>query len=161
PPSNPFAGSTTNKQEIWQYGLRNPFRNSFDRSLGTFFIGDVGQDTREEVDAQDASKLGGGENYGWRVREGFIQNPTYPNERVRHATDPAYDYPHTTGQALIGGYVYRGHKINQLRGIYVFADYAGPNTGNGTGRIYTLVFHGTEASNFQDITRDLFPTRAG
>jgi hypothetical protein len=161
PPDNPFAGSTTNKQEIWAYGLRNPFRDSFDRSLGTFFIGDVGQETREEVDAQDASKLGGGENYGWRVREGSIQNPVYPNERVRHAINPAYDYPHTTGQALIGGYVYRGHKIKDLRGFYMFADYLGPNTGDGTGRIFTLNFNGTVASNFQDITADLFPTRIG
>jgi|KBSMisStaDraftv2_1062788.scaffolds.fasta_scaffold51721_4 glucose/arabinose dehydrogenase len=161
PPDNPFAGSTTDKQEIWAYGLRNPFRDSFDRSLGTFFIGDVGQDTREEIDAQDASKLGGGENYGWRVREGLIQNPAYPNERVRHAVNPAYDYPHTTGQALIGGYAYRGQNIRNLRGFYVFADYAGPNTGDGTGRIFTLNFDGTVASNFQDITDDLFPTRIG
>ena len=139
--------STTDKQEIWAYGLRNPFRNSFDRSLGTFFIGDVGQDTREEIDAQ-AAKLGGGENYGWRVREGSIQNPSYPNERVRHAVNPAYDYPHTIGQTLIGGYAYRGQNIRNLRGIYVFADYFGPNTGDGTGRIFTLNFDGTVAAIF-------------
>ena len=162
PADNPFAGSTTDKQEIWQFGLRNPFRNSFDRDLGTFFIGDVGQDSREEIDAQAASNPGGGENYGWRVREGFIQNPAFPHDPPPpDAVDPAYDYPHTVGQTVIGGYIYRGKKIQALRGIYVFADYLGPSSGNFTGRIFTLNFDGTTASNFQDITADLFPTRVG
>ena len=74
PPDNPFAGQPNVRQEIWAYGLRNPFRNSFDRSLGTFFIGDVGQSAREEIDAEAATQAGG-QNYGWRVREGSIQNP--------------------------------------------------------------------------------------
>ena len=77
------------------------------------------------------------------------------------AVDPAYDYPHSVGQTVIGGYVYRGKKIKALRGVYVFADYLGPNTGDFTGRIFTLNFDGTIASNFQDITDDLFPTRVG
>ena len=162
PPDNPFFGSDTDKQEIWAFGLRNPFRNSFDRLLGTFFIADVGQDSREEIDAQAATEPGGGENYGWRVREGFIQNPEYPNDPVPpDAVDPAYDYPHSVGQTVIGGYVYRGKKIKALRGFYVFADYLGPETGDFTGRIFTLNFNGTIASNFQDITDDLFPTRIG
>ena len=162
PANNPFAGSTTARQEIWEFGLRNPFRDSFDRLLGTMFIGDVGQDSREEIDAQPASNPGGGENYGWRVREGSIQNPAYPNDPIPPgALDPAYDYPHTVGQTIIGGYVYRGRKIKALRGIYIFADYLGPETGDSTGRIFTLNFNGTIASNFQDITADLFPTRIG
>ncbi len=82
PADNPFVGSDTDRQEIWAFGLRNPFRNSFDRLLGTMFIGDVGQDSREEIDAQPASTPGGGENYGWRVREGFIQNPAYPGDPI-------------------------------------------------------------------------------
>jgi glucose/arabinose dehydrogenase len=162
PPDNPFAGSTVDKQEIWQYGLRNPFRDSFDRLLGTMFIADVGQDSREEIDAQSASLPGGGENYGWRVREGFIQNPFFPDDPPPpNAVDPAFDYPHEVGQTIIGGYVYRGNKIKALRGVYVFADYLGPETGDFTGRIFTLNFDGTTASNFQDITDDLFPTRVG
>ena len=162
PADNPFFGSDTDKQEIWAFGLRNPFRNSFDRLLGTMFIGDVGQDSREEIDAQAATETGGGENYGWRVREGFIQNPAYPDDPVPpDAVDPAYDYPHSVGQTVIGGYVYRGKKIKALRGFYVFADYLGPATGDFTGRIFTLNFDGTIASNFQDITDDLFPTRVG
>src|SRR2546423_720777 len=93
PPDNPFFGSTTDKQEIWAFGLRNPFRDSFDRRTGTMFIGDVGQDTREEVDAQSPANPGGGENYGWRVREGFIQNPAFPNDPPPpDAVDPILDY---------------------------------------------------------------------
>jgi glucose/arabinose dehydrogenase len=162
PPDNPFAGSATDRQEIWEFGLRNPFRDSFDRLTGTLFIADVGQTQREEIDAQPASNPGGGENWGWRVREGSIQNPAYPTDPVPPgALDPAFDYPHTTGQTIIGGYVYRGRQIPQLRGVYVFADYLGPSTGDFTGRIFTLNFDGTTASNFQDITDELFPTRVG
>jgi glucose/arabinose dehydrogenase len=162
PPDNPFAGSLTDREEIWAWGLRNPFRNSFDRRLGTMFIGDVGQDSREEIDAQPASNPGGGENYGWRVREGFIKNPAFRRDPdPPGAIDPAYDYPRSVGQTVIGGYVYQGKKIKALRGTYVFADFLGPNTGNFTGRIFTLDFDGTTASNFQDITADLFPTSVG
>jgi glucose/arabinose dehydrogenase len=161
PADNPFVGMPGVRQEIWAYGLRNPFRDSFDRSLGTFFIGDVGQSEREEIDAEAATQVGG-QNYGWRVREGSIQNPAYPNDPVPpNAVDPAYDYSHAIGQTMIGGYVYRGTKIRKLIGTYVFADYLGPDTGDFTGKIFTLNFNGTIASNFQDITADLFPTRVG
>ena len=162
PPDNPFFGSATDKQEIWAFGLRNPFRDSFDRVTGTMFIGDVGQDSREEVDVQKPSNPGGGENYGWRVREGFIQNPAFPNDPPPpDAIDPILDYPHTTGQTVIGGYVYRGNAITGLRGKYVFADYLGPETGDFTGRIFTLRYNGQTVSDFQDITAELFPTSVG
>ncbi|MDQ3413365.1 MAG: PQQ-dependent sugar dehydrogenase, partial [Verrucomicrobiota bacterium] len=129
PADNPFVGMPNVRQEIWAYGLRNPFRNSFDRSLGTFFIGDVGQAQREEIDAEAATSAGG-MNYGWRVREGSIQNPAYPNDPVPpNAVNPAYDYSHAVGQAIIGGYVYRGRKVRNLVGTYVFADYSGPEGG--------------------------------
>jgi glucose/arabinose dehydrogenase len=82
PASNPFVGMSGVRQEIWAYGLRNPFRNSFDRSLGTFFIGDVVQAQREEIDAEAATQAGG-QNYGWRVREGSIQNPAIRTTRCR------------------------------------------------------------------------------
>jgi len=162
PPDNPFAGSATDKQEIWAFGLRNPFRDSFDRSTGTMYLGDVGQDTREEVDVQQSSNSGGGENYGWRVREGFIQNPAYPNDPPPpDAVDPILDYPHTTGQTVIGGYSYRGNAIPALRGIYVFGDYLGPEGGNGRGRIFAVRYDGSAASGFKDITAQLFPTAVG
>jgi glucose/arabinose dehydrogenase len=161
PPDNPFAGSTTDKQEIWAFGLRNPFRDSFDRLTGIMFIGDVGQGTREEVDVQDPSNPGGGENYGWRVREGSVQDPRYPNDPPPpDAIDPIFDYAHDVGQVVIGGYVYRGQLIPDLQGVYVFADNLGPEGGDFTGRIWSLNYDGT-ASNFQDITDRLFPTEVG
>jgi glucose/arabinose dehydrogenase len=160
PANNPFFGSATLKQEIWAFGLRNPFRDSFDRTTGRMFIGDVGQDTREEVDVQQASNPGGGENYGWRLREGTIATPT-GNPVVGGSpppgnVDPILDYPHTTGQTVIGGYIYRGQQIPALQGVYVFGDYLGPEPGS-TGKVFSLNYDGTSASNFQDITSQLFP----
>ena len=162
PPDNPFFGSPTETEEIWLLGLRNPWRNSFDRRTGDMFLGDVGQGEREEIDVQKASNPGGGENYGWRVREGFIQNPRFPDEPPPpDAVEPILDYPHTTGQTVIGGYVYRGRRVRDLRGLYVFADYLGGENGDFTGKIWTLRYDGETASDFTDITADLFPTRRG
>jgi glucose/arabinose dehydrogenase len=159
PPNNPFVGSQTDRQEIWAFGLRNPFRASFDPKNGTMFIGDVGENDREEVDVNLASNPGSGQNFGWRVREGFIQNPFYPNDPPPpNAVDPILDYPHTTvGSCVIGGYVYRGSTVRDLRGLYVFGDCFGPDGGNFTGRVFTLVYQGGVASDFTE----LFPTRIG
>src|SRR5258708_8917854 len=105
------------------FGLGNAFRNSFDRKTGRMFIGDVGQNTREEIDVQQATNAGGGENYGWRVREGSIQNPAFPGSPTPPgAIDPIFNYSHLVGQTIIGGYVYRGNRIPDLRGVYVFGD---------------------------------------
>jgi glucose/arabinose dehydrogenase len=168
PANNPYASPTpapspAPKQEIWLRGLRNPFRDSFDRATGLMFIGDVGQDTREEVDVQQATNPGGGEDYGWRDREGLIQNPAYPTPTAAPTAtpnppwvDPILDYPHTTGRTVIGGYVYRGTQFPALQGVYVFGDYLGPSTGGGA-KVFTLNYDGTAASNFQDITSQLFP----
>src|SRR6266496_1191921 len=162
PANNPFVGVAGARGEIWAFGLRNPWRNSFDRQTGRMFIGDVGQSTREEIDVQQPTNPGGGENYGWRVREGSIQNPAFPGEPTPPgAVDPIFDYPRSVGRTVIGGYVYRGQRIPNLRGVYVFADYLGPDSGPGTGQIFTLNYNGISASNFQNITRQLFPTRAG
>ena len=154
PSNNPFFGSTTSRQEIFAFGLRNPFRDSFDRLNGRMFIGDVGQSTREEVDVQQATNPGGGENYGWRLREGTIAtptgNPVVGGARPPGNVDPILDYPRSTGGTVIGGYVYRGAQFPALQGIYVFGDYL-------AGKIFTLNFDGTTASNFQDITSQLFP----
>jgi glucose/arabinose dehydrogenase len=162
PPDNPFFGSVTDKQEIFCWGLRNPWRNSFDRRNGTLYIGDVGQSSREEIDVQPATNPGGGENYGWRVREGFIQNPAYPSDPPPpDALDPIFDYTHATGQTIVGGYVYRGRAIESLRNWYVFADYLGPESGNGTGRIWMFRYNGSTVARFTDITSQLFPTAVG
>jgi glucose/arabinose dehydrogenase len=161
PPPNP-SPSPPPRREIWALGLRNPFRDSFDRANGRMFIGDVGQNTREEIDVQQPTNPGGGENYGWRDREGLIQNPAYPTPTAAPTpipnppwVDPIFDYPRTTGRTVIGGYVYRGQQFPALQGVYVFGDYLGPS--GGSARVFTLNYNGTTASNFQDITSQLFP----
>src|SRR5438874_2865190 len=107
PPNNPFVGVTGARGEIWAFGLRNPFRNSFDRQNGRMFIGDVGQSTREEIDVQQQNNPGGGENYGWRLREGTVPTPTVGGARPAGNVDPILDYGRSTGGTVIGGYVYR------------------------------------------------------
>ena len=132
PLDNPFFGMPPPvRQEIFTYGLRNPFRASFDSATGNFFLGDVGEHVREEVDVNLSSNPGGGENYGWRLREGFIQNPFYRNDPPPpNAVDPIIDYDHdSTGRCAIGGYIYHGSAVPDLDGLYVFADCFGPNGG--------------------------------
>jgi len=163
PPDNPFFGSAPPvKQEIWAYGLRNPWKSSWDRRTRVMFIGDVGQAVREEINVQSPSNPGGGENYGWRVREGFIRSPCAQDDpEPTNAVDPIFDYDHSVGISIVGGYVYRGRKVPDLRGLYVFADTFGPETGDFTGRIWSFRYAGGTVSDFQDITSQLFPTRIG
>lgn len=128
PASNPFFGQSNVKTEIWAYGLRNPWRFSFDRQTNDLWIGDVGQGAREEVDFQSASSTGG-ENYGWRCYEG---NSTYNTSGCGNASTykfPVFEYDHSAsgGIAITGGYVYRGNKYNDLKGYYIFADYGSAN----------------------------------
>jgi glucose/arabinose dehydrogenase len=125
PPTNPFA-ATTGDDEIWAYGLRNPFRASFDRATGDLWIGDVGQGAREEIDFQPASS-DGGENYGWRLREGLIATPSggVGGPRPPGNVDPVYDYNRDDdsfgGTVVTGGYVYRGPDPD-VQGRYFFLD---------------------------------------
>lgn len=158
PSNNPFISTAGARPEIWAYGLRNPFRDSFDRLTGRMFINDVGQNTREEVDVQQPSNPGGGENYGWRLREGTIAtpsgNPVVGGSPPPDNVEPILDYPRTTGGTVIGGYVYRGKQIPDLQGTYVFGDYV-------ASKIFTLNYDGATASNFQTITSQLFPTGTG
>ena len=151
PSDNHFINTSGARPEIWAYGLRNPFRDSFDRLTGRMLIADVGQSTREEVDVQQPSNPGGGENYGWRLREGTFQTPGSvggppPSDNV----EPILDYPRTTGGTVIGGYVYRGKQIPDLQGTYVFGDYVAK-------KIFTLDYDGATTSNLQTITSQLFP----
>jgi glucose/arabinose dehydrogenase len=166
PADNPFASSNDSavKKEIWLRGLRNPYRDSFDRGTGRMFIGDVGQSSREEIDVQQPSNPGGGENYGWRDREGFIQNPTYATATptptpVPPRVDPILDYPRSgsppnvplSGTTTTGGYLYRGKQIPGLVGTYVFGDYS-------AGKIFTLNYDGATVKNAQTSTSSFFPT---
>jgi glucose/arabinose dehydrogenase len=139
PSDNPFVG-TQGDDEIWAYGLRNPWRCSFDRQTGDLYIADVGGVEREEVNVQPADSSGG-QNYGWKVREGTI-GPKLPG-----AIDPFYEYAHTGSQAVIGGYVYRG-PILDVQGHYFFAD-------NRSDRLWSLKWDGTpqsehDGTNFTD-----------
>jgi glucose/arabinose dehydrogenase len=139
PSTNPFVGVSGAAPEVWAYGLRNPFRDSFDRVTGDLWIGDVGQDNREEIDFQPAGSTGGA-NYGWRLREGDIATPTPLPPGTPVGGDPPADYvapvytythPDTTvppvspggysGKVVTGGYVYRGPDPS-LQGKYFFFD---------------------------------------
>jgi glucose/arabinose dehydrogenase len=113
------------RPEIWDFGLRNPWRFSFDGCTGDLYIGDVGQDTFEELNIEPAGK--GGKNYGWRCSEGFIDTPELDNTGCPCArekeTAPMITIAHPESICIIGGYVYRGSKIPSLRGTYFFADF--------------------------------------
>jgi len=122
PSDNPFAGRDGAQREIWVLGLRNPWRYSFDAETGDLWIGDVGQDAREEIDVQ-AALSAGGENYGWDAFEGsFPFEPPFPPDTV----GPVYDYGRARGGTVIGGHVYRGSAIPALRGAYLFGDLFNP-----------------------------------
>jgi glucose/arabinose dehydrogenase len=132
PPTNPFAGRADVLQEIWAFGLRNPWRWSFDAqragSTGALVIGDVGQDAWEEIDYEPMNA--GGRNYGWGNREASHTNGNYtggapPAVAPTPLRDPLFEYSHSTGHSITGGYVYRGRLLPaSYRGRYFFADYA-------------------------------------
>jgi glucose/arabinose dehydrogenase len=120
PTDNPFVGHVAARPEIWAYGLRNPWRYSFDRLTGDLWIGDVGQSAWEEVDVQPSGSMGG-ENYGWNQMEG--DHPYGGADPPAQAVRPVYEYSHDEGCVVTGGYVYRGEAIPDLYGAYVFADF--------------------------------------
>ncbi|MBI3952289.1 MAG: PQQ-dependent sugar dehydrogenase [Acidobacteria bacterium] len=121
PLTNPFVGRP-GMDEIWAYGLRNPWRFSFDRETGDLYIGDVGQNKWEEVDFQPAGSAGG-QDYGWKITEGFHCFSPPDNCNQTGLTLPIHEYSHEEGCSVTGGYVYRGSQIPNLVGTYVFGDY--------------------------------------
>jgi len=131
PPTNPFPNA---RREIWAYGLRNPWRFTFDRETGDLFIADVGQNAFEEIDFQPRASLGG-ENYGWRPMEGnHCFNPPSgcfsPSFKL-----PIFEYSHNDGSCSVtGGYRYRGVRMPSLRGAYFYGDFC-------TGKVWV----GTES----------------
>ena len=138
PTSNPFYGKSYSKYEIWLWGLRNPWRFSFERGVGLLWIGDVGQNTREEVDS--LSPVVSGRNMGWDCYEGTLNTvSTYGGSYCngRTFTFPIYQYTHVSGRcAIIGGYVYMGSaQYSVMGGLYLFADYC-------TGEIWGLAHTG-------------------
>jgi glucose/arabinose dehydrogenase len=129
PNSNPFVDDPLVLDEIWALGLRNPWRFSFDRSTDDLYIADVGQGSREEVNFQGTSSLGG-ENYGWNIMEGSIcYNAGSCN--MAGLVLPVVDFDHSLGCSITGGYVYRGSSIPDLQGTYLYGDYC-------SGRIWGL-----------------------
>ena len=126
PPTNPFVGRPGVLGEIWSFGLRNPWRWSFDDpsrgGTGAMVIGDVGQNAFEEIDFEPAGR--GGRNYGWRNREGAHQNVTSQPPFSQPLVDPIFEYARSVGQSVTGGYVYRGSLLGAAaRGRYFFADF--------------------------------------
>lgn len=170
PATNPFVG-ISGDDEIWAYGLRNPWRASFDSATGDLYIGDVGQDLREEVDYQPSSSFGG-ENYGWRCREGNACSTagasacpattgcTCPTVQPS-LTPPVHEYSHSPPPApttfvcsVIGGYVYRGAALPHLAGHYFLADFCG-------NAIWGFRIHDGAKIGFKNWTSQLTPSLDG
>lgn len=162
PATNPFVGRTGD-DEIWAFGLRNPWRNSFDRQTGDLWIGDVGQDQWEEINAAIGNP--GGRNYGWRCMEGLnCTGLTGCTCNATALTLPVHVYQHASNRCSItGGYVYRGCQNPALYGHYIFADYC---TGeifmrnSSTGAVSTLVTLGFGVTSFgEDAYGEIWATR--
>jgi hypothetical protein len=135
PPGNPYFGNKSGmREEIYAYGLRNPWRIAFDRKTGTLWAADVGQDLWEEIDTISA-----GGNYGWRIMEGrSCYNPAGDCDTTG-LTMPLWVYVHDQGNiSITGGYVYRGTALPDLQGKYIYGDY-------GSGNIWALSFDGRDA----------------
>lgn len=134
PEDNPFIGRDDARPEIWSYGLRNPWRMSFDKLTGDLYIGDVGQNNFEEVNFQAAVSKGG-ENYGWRLMEAKdCFNPPRNCNPNNNLVQPILSYTHNgeNGQSVTGGYVYRGISLTHLSGVYIYGDFV-------SGRIWQAI----------------------
>lgn len=145
PASNPFVGQAGIRPELWNWGMRNPWRFSFDRANGNLYIADVGQNAWEEVDVQPASSAGG-ENYGWAELEG---THCYGGGGCSSAGTvlPVTEYNHDDGCSITGGYVYRGTAIPAIAGTYFYSDYC-------EGWVRSFVYQGgraTEAKSWPDL----------
>lgn len=165
PPTNPFGGKSNRRREIWAYGLRNPWRFSFDRLTGDLIVGDVGQDQQEEIDYVPA-RTGAGANYGWSVWEGRRRNK--PGDAPR-AAFPVLVARHSDGYcAIIGGYVVRDRSLPSLYGRYLFGDDCRPQIesvklshGKATG-LHTTGLKVSETSSFgEDAQRHIYVASLG
>ena len=134
PLNNPFVGQAGARGEIYALGLRNPFRNSFDSATGNLWIADVGQSAREEIDFIGSASAGG-QNFGWRQREGSIATPGITDPPTAGLIDPLLDYDHSFGASITGGYVVRDAN-SALNGRYVFGDFI-------SGRIFSIAADGS------------------
>ena len=157
PTTNPFARHAKAKREIWLYGLRNPWRFSFDKKTGDMYIADVGQNTWEEINYLPASN-NGGDNFGWNAFEGnHIYNDTlhlnhtllpvleYPNDANYIRVLAGWDEDEVEGCSVTGGYVYRGEDIPEIQGLYFFSDYC-------TGKIWSITVIDGKAQHLKNWT---------
>jgi glucose/arabinose dehydrogenase len=164
PTDNPFVGIPNANDEIWAYGLRNPWKFSFDRSTNDLWIADVGQSAREEIDFTLSTDTGG-LNYGWRCYEGTIEGNAFdagicPDESS--LVFPVSEYTHTSGRCSItGGYVYRGSVYPNFEGLYFFADVCSQEIGylrfeNGSWNSTFASFSGSWVAFGEDINGELY-----
>jgi glucose/arabinose dehydrogenase len=135
PADNPFVGVAGVRPEIYMYGLRNPFRNGFDSATGNLWIADVGQSSREEINFVSAGSPGG-QNFGWRVREGDIATPGVGGPLQPGMVDPVLSYNRSFGFSITGGHVVHSARLPELDGQYVFADF-------GSNRIWSMPADGS------------------
>jgi len=164
PDDNPFVDTDGARAEIWAYGLRNPWRFSFDRDTGDLYIADVGQNAWEEVNYQSASSPGG-ENYGWNVLEGTSCFPEGAECDPAGTILPVAEYGRDRGVSITGGYVYRGTAIPELTGVYLYADFGSGlmwglgRDGDGSWMSSEPVETGLSISSFsEDANGELFVT---
>jgi glucose/arabinose dehydrogenase len=143
PRDNPFAGQTGQRTEIWAYGLRNPWKFSFDRATGDLWIADVGQNRAEEVNFQPAASRGG-QNYGWNRMEGMSCYPVTTACDRTGLTLPVLEYTRDRGVSITGGYVYRGKAAPLLTGAYVYGDFS-------SGRVWGLTLNATGGATNQNV----------
>ncbi len=150
PTDNPFVTRSGARGEIWDYGLRNPWRFCFDRTTGDLLIADVGQNLWEEVDFEPHGS--GGRNYGWNIMEGSHCFGGSGCDQTG-LTLPVAEYGHDDGCSITGGYVYRGREIPELNGVYFYGDYC-------TGIVRSFRIEGGQATDLRDWT-SVLRTQAG
>ena len=140
PPDNPFVGQENSRGEIWAYGLRNPWRFSFDRVTNMLWAADVGQDSLEEVDIIEK-----GANYGWNIMEGSLCYPLPTSNCNKEGLKlPVAQYTHADGCSITGGYVYRGSKLRSLYGAYIYGDFC-------SGKIWGLRYDGSKVVEHMEL----------
>lgn len=141
PNDNPFVATAGARPEIWAYGLRNPWRTSFDRATGQLWVGDVGQNAVEEVDIVHR-----GDNCGWRIYEGERSNVNPGGVPASAFVPPIWSYGHSDGTCVIGGFVYRGSALPDFVGAYIYADI-------GSSRVWALVHDGVQAVSNTEVAQ--------
>ena len=145
PTDNPFVGNNQGyREEIYAYGLRNPWRFSFDPPTSQLWTGDVGQGAREEVDIIESGK-----NYGWNTMEGTLCHDPSSNCPMNDREMPVWEYNRSLGRSITGGYVYRGARVPELVGKYIYADFE-------SGRVWALEYDGSQATGVDEINQVSF-----